>query len=55
MLDTIDNLGLLYKAQGKLAEAEKIYQRALDMYETALLRRPRSSNNENDSSQLEGS
>jgi hypothetical protein len=28
-LDTINNLGNLYKNQGKLAEAEKIYIRAL--------------------------
>jgi Tfp pilus assembly protein PilF len=28
-LDTVNNLGTLYSDQGKLAEAEKIYIRAL--------------------------
>ncbi len=28
-LDTVNNLGRLYKDQGKLAEAEKMYERAL--------------------------
>ena len=28
-LDTVDNLGILYKTQGKLAEAEAMYIRAL--------------------------
>src|SRR5882762_3106156 len=36
MLDTVNNLGLLYKSQGKLDEAEKMYQRALQGYEKAL-------------------
>lgn len=31
----VNNLGLLYADQGKLVEAEKIYQRALDGYEKA--------------------
>jgi tetratricopeptide (TPR) repeat protein len=35
-LDTVYNLGNLYKIQGKLAEAEQIYERALDGYEKAL-------------------
>ena len=34
--DAFHNLGLLYKNQGKLAEAEKMYQRALEGYEKAL-------------------
>ena len=29
-LDTLNNLGSLYKDQGKMAEAEEIYRRALD-------------------------
>ncbi|KAF6229366.1 hypothetical protein HO133_007482 [Letharia lupina] len=29
------NLGILYKRQGKMAEAEKMYQRALEGYEKA--------------------
>jgi tetratricopeptide repeat protein len=29
VLDTINNLGILYKYQGKLDEAEKMYQRAV--------------------------
>ena len=33
--DAFHNLGDLYKDQGKLAEAEKMYQRALDGYEKA--------------------
>ena len=28
-LDTVNNLGILYAEQGKLAEAEKMYQRAV--------------------------
>ena len=28
-LDTVNNLGILYRDQGKLAEAEQMYQRAL--------------------------
>jgi tetratricopeptide (TPR) repeat protein len=36
VLDTINNLGILYKAQGKLQEAETMYQRALAGKETAL-------------------
>ncbi|KAI9889078.1 MAG: hypothetical protein M1814_005801 [Vezdaea aestivalis] len=35
-LNTINNLGLLYSDQGKLAEAEAMYQRALKGYEKAL-------------------
>ncbi len=35
VLNTINNLGALYKNQGKLAEAEKMYLRALDGYEKA--------------------
>lgn len=34
-LDTINNLGLLYVDQGKLVEAEKMYERALEGYEKA--------------------
>ena len=29
-LDTVNTLGILYADQGKLAEAEKVYQRALN-------------------------
>jgi len=29
-LDTVNNLGILYRNQGKLVEAEEMYQRALD-------------------------
>ncbi len=32
-LDTVNNLGNLYSNQGKLVEAEKMYQRALEGYE----------------------
>ncbi|SLM39118.1 kinesin light chain 1, partial [Lasallia pustulata] len=35
MLDTVNNLGNLYKNQGKMAEAEAMYRRALEGYETA--------------------
>ncbi|KAF2625508.1 FabD/lysophospholipase-like protein [Macroventuria anomochaeta] len=35
-LNTVNNLGLLYADQGKLAEAEKMYQRALQGYKDAL-------------------
>ena len=35
-LQTVNNLGILYKNQGKLAEAEQMYERALRGYETAL-------------------
>jgi len=35
-LDTVYNLGILYMNQGKLAKAEKMYQRALQGYEKAL-------------------
>ena len=35
-LDTVNNLGLLYRDQGKLADAEKMLQQALLRYETAL-------------------
>jgi tetratricopeptide (TPR) repeat protein len=34
-LETVNNLGALYRAQGKLAEAEQMYQRALAGYEKA--------------------
>ncbi|OXV10858.1 hypothetical protein Egran_01381, partial [Elaphomyces granulatus] len=34
-LDTVNNLGALYTNQGKLDEAEKMYQRALHGYEKA--------------------
>ena len=33
----INNLGLLYVIQGKLDEAEKLYQRVLQGYEKALV------------------
>jgi hypothetical protein len=35
-LNTVNNLGLLYRDQGKLAEAEKMYLRGLAGYEKAL-------------------
>jgi tetratricopeptide (TPR) repeat protein len=35
-LDTVGNLGNLYGDQGKLAEAEQMYERALQGYEKAL-------------------
>ncbi|KAN0075668.1 HET domain containing protein [Elaphomyces granulatus] len=35
-LNTVDAFGLLYKSQGKLDKAEKMYQRALQGYEKAL-------------------
>jgi tetratricopeptide (TPR) repeat protein len=35
-LDTVNNLGALYKDQGKLAEAEAIYTRTLQGYEETL-------------------
>ncbi|KAH8744290.1 putative kinesin light chain, partial [Hyaloscypha finlandica] len=35
-LDTVSNLGILYADQGKLAEAEKIYEQTLQGYEMAL-------------------
>jgi tetratricopeptide (TPR) repeat protein len=35
-LDTVNNLSNLYKNQGKMDEAEKIYNRALQEYEKAL-------------------
>ncbi|KAN0075132.1 P-loop containing nucleoside triphosphate hydrolase protein [Elaphomyces granulatus] len=35
-LDTVNNLGVLYADQGKLDEAEKMYQRALQGFEKAL-------------------
>lgn len=35
-LQTVNNLGILYKNQGKLAEAEKMYMRALQGCEKAL-------------------
>ena len=35
-LTTVNNLGLLYADQGKLAKAEQMYQRALHGYEKAL-------------------
>ncbi|KAF1823901.1 uncharacterized protein K489DRAFT_297584, partial [Dissoconium aciculare CBS 342.82] len=34
-LDTVNNLGILYKSQGKLAEAEEMYLRALGGFEKA--------------------
>ncbi|OQD62219.1 hypothetical protein PENPOL_c013G09674 [Penicillium polonicum] len=35
-LDTVHDLGLLYKNQGKLKQAEEMYLRALTGYEKAL-------------------
>ncbi|KAL2829086.1 hypothetical protein BJY01DRAFT_240744 [Aspergillus pseudoustus] len=35
-LDTVNNLGILYKNQGKLQEAKEMYQRALEGYKKAL-------------------
>jgi tetratricopeptide (TPR) repeat protein len=35
-INTVRNLGNLYRNQGKLVEAEKMYQRALQGYEKAL-------------------
>jgi tetratricopeptide (TPR) repeat protein len=35
-LDTVNNLGNLYKDLGRLNDAEKMYQRALDGYEKAI-------------------
>jgi len=35
-LDTVNNLGTLYADLGRLDEAEKIYQRAIQGYEKAL-------------------
>ena len=35
-LDTVNNLGILYADQGKLALAEQMYERALRGNETAL-------------------
>jgi hypothetical protein len=35
-LDTVNNLGLLYRKQGKMAEAEAMYLRALQGYESAV-------------------
>ena len=37
-LDTVNNLGILYKGQGKMAEAEKMYQRVLEEKEKAWVR-----------------
>ncbi len=34
-LNTVNNLGLLYADQGKMAEAEEMYMRALRGYEKA--------------------
>lgn len=34
--DTVNNLGSLYRDQGKLVETENMYQRALQGYEKAL-------------------
>ncbi len=34
-LDMVNNLGTLYKSQGKLDEAKKMYQQALQGYEKA--------------------
>jgi tetratricopeptide (TPR) repeat protein len=36
MLDAFNNLGLLYADQGRLADAEAMYKRALAGYEKAL-------------------
>ena len=36
MLGTVNNLGILYQNQGKLSEAEKMFQRALQGNEKAL-------------------
>ena len=35
-LHTVNNLGVLYRNQGKLVEAEKMYMRAMQGYENAL-------------------
>jgi hypothetical protein len=35
-LATVHDLGILYRYQGKMAEAEEMYQRALAGYEKAL-------------------
>jgi tetratricopeptide (TPR) repeat protein len=35
-LDTVNNLGIIYKDQGKFKEAEEMYNRALKGYEKAL-------------------
>jgi tetratricopeptide (TPR) repeat protein len=35
-LDTVNNLGNLYTSQGKLVEAEQMYQQAIQGYEKAL-------------------
>jgi tetratricopeptide (TPR) repeat protein len=35
-LDTVNNLGIIYTDQGRLAEAEEMYKRALAGYEKAL-------------------
>jgi tetratricopeptide (TPR) repeat protein len=35
-LDTVNNLGNLYKAQGRLDEAEQMYERVLRGYEAAI-------------------
>ena len=35
MLDTVDNLGLLYADQSKMAEAEAMYVRVLQGYKKA--------------------
>ncbi|SLM36784.1 beta transducin-like protein het-e4s [Lasallia pustulata] len=34
-LDTVNNLGILYRNQGKMAEAEAMFRRALEGYEKA--------------------
>ena len=39
-LNMVNNLGILYKDQGKLDEAEKMFQWALQGYEKALGREP---------------
>jgi hypothetical protein len=36
MLQTVNNLGILYKDQGKLTEAEQIYERVLHGKEKVL-------------------
>jgi tetratricopeptide (TPR) repeat protein len=35
-LDTVNNIGILYKEQGMLLKAEQVYQRALQGYEKAI-------------------
>jgi Tfp pilus assembly protein PilF len=35
-LDTVNNLGLVYRKQGKMADAEAMYLRALQGYESSM-------------------